>query len=361
MKKGSLIIFFLLMAFQSVIIAQDDYTEALDLYKYGKYNEALKILFETAESVDSKALTGMCLLRLISKEDLSVPRRNELFESYNRIYKEYRDCGASSVLESELKETMENTIIILQNSGVVMYHSEKLESAFNKMLTAYNLDNLLDNQDTTLMYTLAQLSVKRNDASNMVKFSEMCLERGMKKEDLYFNLISFYKDQKNDEKLLELLKRACVDFPDNEAFLIAEVNYYIKINEPFRAIERIEKMGSQLDSDLEFVFLMASLYENTGDFAKAVEIYQNILRRDRNNIQALYKLGSLNLEQGIINERIKDVSQEYFGEATFYLERAHKLEQKNREVLQSLCQLYSVTGEFEKYKVVKQQLDQLGN
>lgn len=103
----------------------------------------------------------------------------------------------------------------------------------------------------------------------------------------------FEKQAKKEEKKVEKKKEEPKD-PPNIAFA-KKLQIYLDKNQIKEAIELFQSLPKELEKDIDFKILLASLYISDKQFDQAIDVANNILQLDPENIDA-YELISLALE-----------------------------------------------------------------
>jgi len=101
------------------------------------------------------------------------------------------------------------------------------------------------------------------------------------------------------ESEAEQLSRQAVDLSQNlspqEKYLIAASHAGIMKDYP-KAIEAYENLARASPGDSDVQFALGSLYEETGAFQKAREHYAAVLKADPQSVEALWKMGGVEIE-----------------------------------------------------------------
>ena len=81
--------------------------------------------------------------------------------------------------------------------------------------------------------------------------------------------------------------------------------------------------------DLDALFQIGQTYEQSGDFQKAIENYEKVIKVDQNDVEVLYLIGRNYSDLDNIDKAIE------------YLEKAMKIDSTYKEVLDLLQKLKS--------------------
>jgi eukaryotic-like serine/threonine-protein kinase len=97
----------------------------------------------------------------------------------------------------------------------------------------------------------------------------------------------------------EKFSRKAVDLSQNlplqEKYLIAAGHARIVKDYP-KAIESYENLARAAPGDLDVQFTLATLYEDTGAYQKARELYAKVLKADPRSVETLWKMGAVEIE-----------------------------------------------------------------
>ena len=141
------------------------------------------------------------------------------------------------------------------------------------------------------------------------------------------------EETKWQEKLTTHLDKSFKHNPKVLDLALVGATFHEAIGEYDKAISYIEKVRSEPDFGLSYVYYLASLYEKNGDYQASTKIVMNIIEEDPQNAQAWNFLGYSLLERGNDLEK-----------AFEYISKAVSLNPKDGYIRDSLGWYHYKTG-----------------
>ena len=196
------------------------------------------------------------------------------------------------------------------------------------------------------------------------------------------------------EKALKVLAEGREKYPESEALLIAEINYYMSNNKLDELVGKLEKAIELDPTNTSFYLALGSTYDNLTQrelkagnkeksdeyFDKAKEYYNATLKVDENNSSAVYSTGALyyNRAASMLTELIAmeekgdyskaamdkqtamrgDILKEFENALPFF-QKAEKLNPTDMNTLLALKEIYARKDDFEMSAVFKTRIEQL--
>ena len=218
---------------------------------------------------------------------------------------------------------------------------------------------------------------------------------------IYYFLLNILKRENNKDELLEMIKKARKDFPDDNNLIIEELNYYIESGEKDKAISNLEQAIESDKENYNLYYALGAIYDEVGSFDKSVnmydraltlvepkhieekELYKSSIGSDKEaelkltldkvhemHFNILYNYGALYFNYGV--KRIQDISnltdnkkygiekkkaEEVMVKALPYLEKALLFKPNDRNTLFSLKDLYARTDNKDAWNRVQDKLE----
>ncbi len=390
--------------------------EKMDLLKQSA--EKLDMAMEGADALDAKKATKVYKLRgdvyteLATQAVTRYQLDNEYkipdmkaaiksFDSYKMLY----DKATKKYAKRDAMEGMKIAVEGMRNMGSVAFQQADYANSYHNF---YNLstgfDYLKENGETSTVFptdkeyneNLLYAALTAN-AADMKAEARPIIERlyNEKFDDagVYENMYKIYAEE-DPEKALKVLAEGREKYPESEALLIAEINYYMSNNKLDELVGKLEKAIELDPSNTSFQLALGSTYDNLTQrelkagnqekadeyFEKARKYYSETLVIEPDNSTAVYSTGALyyNRAASMLTELIKmeekgdyskaamdkqtairaDIQKE-FENALPYFQKAEKLNPSDMNTLLALKEIYARKDDFEMSGVFKKRIEQL--
>lgn len=247
---------------------------------------------------------GCTLIKLIAPDDnLPVKQTENRYYNYIEAHLHLKKNNLDKAiyyLNKTIKLEPEN--LYLQRELALLYLLQK------DNLKALNIvKNIIDKNsrdiDSLIMYGRIKQSLKQIDDAKEAYEKVIALDPSQKK--IYFILGDSYMEEGNLGKALKIYKQLVNNYPEFYAgyFFIGKI--YAEQGKIVDAEKEFLK-ALDLETDLEEArFELIKLYKNLGEEQKAINIYNEVLRKNPNNIRATFGLGLLYYKNGMIKDSDK--------------------------------------------------------
>jgi tetratricopeptide (TPR) repeat protein len=302
------------------------------------------------------------------------------------VKNEYKKTPAETFRVTD--QYINNARIFLINIGVESYTSKKYTEAVELFELAIDMGKKQNEVDTLAIANAALASEYGKLTDKMEKYSLELIRLKSGGPRTYATLAVYYKEvMKDDDKALELLKKGRLEYPDDKALILEELNIYLKRDQLKEAIANLKIAAEKDPSNHVIVYFIGQTYDKMANppkdkpqptTAQALEYmketesaYKKALEIKPDYFDALYNLGAMYFNEAV---KINDAAQSIKDNAKYnaemkkvdakfemalpFLEKAHEVDSKDRSTLESLKQLYVRTGQTDKYKKIKDLLAQ---
>ena len=356
--------------------AQYYYLNATALYANGSANnddvsKALKSLglVQGDYAEESKVLKNSMIQSFVKKgneayesKDYSVSSKN--FENAYRVspqdtlYLYYAAVTATGVQEFDRALVLYEELEELNYTGIeTEYLAIDKETGEIEVFQSKNIRDISVKGGTHLKPTQRQTESKQGE---IVK-----------------NMALIYTNQGNNEKALAALSRARKANPDDLNLLITEANLYFKLGDKDKFKNLLQEATERDPENPELQFNLGVISQESGDFESAKKYYDRAIELDPNYTNAEINMAAMLLDQekGLIEEmnslgsspadnkrydELKLERAEIYKSAIPYLEAALKSDPSNLDAAKTLMNIYSATGDTDKFKAMKATVESLG-
>ena len=315
-------------------------------------------------------------------KELKLIAINEAYKSYMKSL----DLDTKKEYSADVKQRLGTVLSQIVNQGINFYNEKKYGDALGSFENALSINNYFKRVDTLVIYNAALAADKSSQLDKAVNYFQELIKLKYGQGKTYSYLASIYKNQKNENKAFEIVKEGRMAYPNDKGLIIEELNYYLAQGKIQEAINNLNLAITGDSTNHILHFSLGTLYDNLAnpdkskpqltdavykDYMSKSELsYKKSLEIKTDYFDATYNLGALYFNQAVkINDKsnsIKDdklyqaevkKADEKFAVCLPYLEKALELQPTDKNTLLSLKQLYARTGQTEKYKKIKELLE----
>lgn len=258
------------------------------------------------------------------------------------------------------------------NSGAEAYQNEDYINA----LENFEIAAKLKAEDTTA-YLYAGIAAQQAElwdkaVANYYKLMDL----GYKQKDIYNSAIYVERAiNKDNDKALEVVRRARQAFPDDKDLMKEEINLLITTDQADEARKKLEDAIAAEPNNANLYYNLAFLYDQIKDSDKAIEYYQKAVDLEPDYFEANFNIAVVYYNQAAdlikkANEMdlktyqkngkaIEDEAREGFKKAMPYLEKASQIKPDDLTVLETLQTVYSQLKMNEKVVEVSKKIQAL--
>lgn len=218
---------------------------------------------------------------------------------------------------------------------------------------------------------LRNLSVKSKSHINPTeKLSES------KKPEIVKNIAIIYVNNGENEKAIAAMKEARAESPDDVNLILSEANVHYKMGNIEEFKKLLEKATQMDPTNPELQYNLGVISGESGELEASRKYYEKTIELDPKYINAYINLSALILgeEESIIEEMnglgtsradnkrydaLRAKRQDLYRKAVPYLTKAMEIDSENISAAKTLMNIYSILGETDKYKAMKEIADAL--
>ena len=331
-------------------------------------------------------------LWMLSKYD------KEIFEQVNTIgYQKMNEIAFGSFskcieldIKNQWNSDVKNKINLYRNisinSGVDFFQKSDFNQSFNSFKMAYQMFKVLNLTDTLAMINAALSAEKMKNSEEAYHYYKMCADVNYGKgAEMYQSMIRVLnsEENKNEEKILNVIAEGKTRFPKDYILNIEEFNYWYSKGDNEKAQQALENAIESDSTNKILHFNVGVTYDNISNkyhkeskhkeafnyMNKAINGYKKAIELDNEYVDAYYNLGALYYNQSIT---AKSVAGDYSGEkydsemkkaddmlrkAIPLLERVLSLSPSDKSTLRVLKSLYFNLDDMDNYTRIKKQLE----
>ncbi|TYA58890.1 tetratricopeptide repeat protein [Formosa maritima] len=197
-----------------------------------------------------------------------------------------------------------------------------------------------------------------------------------KQGEIIKNMALIYTSKGQNEKALAAMAKARQANPDDLNLLISEANLYFQLGNKAKFKELLQEATQKDPNNAELQFNLGVMSQESGDiesakkyYNKAIELdpsYTNaqinmaamILDQEKDLIEEMNSLGSSSADNKRYDE-LKLQRTEIYKSAIPYLEAVLKTDPNNIDAAKTLMNIYSATGNTDKFKAMKAKVESL--
>ncbi|MBX2929750.1 MAG: hypothetical protein KF852_18090 [Saprospiraceae bacterium] len=309
-----------------------------------------------------------------------------------------------AVKKPEMKDAlkgMQTTQGNLQNLGIFQYEDQDFKSAFRSFATALDLHDLLEKNNETSAFDTPEkyqdqlfftgLAGLGGGLGKEIKpYFLKLYEAKADKPAIYEALYTIQSEETSPEKAYKYIEEGRTRYPNEVSLLFADINHHLKINALDVLITKLETAISVEPDNVSLYTTMGSVYDNLyqneatagnkdkaeGYAAKAMEYFDQALKKDANNFDALYSIGALYYNKAAamtleLNKLADDYSKaglekykakqaeviSQFDLALPYFKRCEMNNPNDRNTLIALKEIFAKKDDIETSNIFKQRLE----
>jgi tetratricopeptide (TPR) repeat protein len=373
MKK----LIFVLILIASYGFAEAQKSKVVSAYNYAKpkYNQldkAMKAIDEakehpsTAQDAKTWFYRGTIYQQIFQDSTFSHLHPNPINEAIFSFMKslEYDEKGrykkdVINNLNTALSQALINGVNAIQNQK----YDIALEN-FDMLIKASKLETTLDlaevclrvyKQEGNRIYFLAGFAAQqKGDIELSNKYFKEAAEVGYEVSKVYLQIAANYKQLGDMEGYVNILKEGMSKTQDNKYIRLQLIDYYSSEKKLDEALVFMKEAVEKDPENVTLYFALGNVYSELDKEKEALEAYDKAIAIDPNNVDVLFNLGTLYFNNGaeLKNEanQLPYGDKKYdplmaealiaFEQASKYFEKAHKLEPKAKDILETLKKLY---------------------
>ena len=278
-------------------------------------------------------------------------------------------------LSKKIKEDYEQLDKCFERLGIEAYYVPDYAASF-KAFSSIDIINskpvMEGTVDTTLLFYAGMAAYRADMNKEAIEYFEKAASYNYPEPELYIYMKVKYLELGDTANGIKALEKGFRLYPSNQMVLRELINYYLIADMAEEAMEYLKLAQAEDPTNLSYISAEGSLYDKMGDQEKALETYQKCMDMDSTFFDAYYNTGVIyyneayQMYKDAENIRIAkdygdavDAADEVLAKSLPYMERAHEINPKDRQTMETLKTLYYRMQMNDKYEAIKAEIDAL--
>lgn len=224
----------------------------------------------------------------------------------------------------------------------------------------------------TILYNSFFASSKMKDNNKSKELLQQLIDINFNEPAIYIHMSNIYLEEDDTQAALEYLSLGREMFEEDQGLINTEINLYIQLGRTSELIGKLSEAINLDDQNDLLYFNRGTIYDQEGDIINAEKDYKASLEINPDAFGSNYNLGALYFNTGVetknkanntsnntLHKKLKKEADMSFAKALPYLEKAHKLDEKDKNTLLSLKQLYYLNGDYKSSEEMKTLIEEL--
>jgi tetratricopeptide (TPR) repeat protein len=259
------------------------------------------------------------------------------------------------------------------NGAVTKFQNEEFQGAVDMFLSAAQIVKGDTNSYKNAAYAAHNGQLFPQAVANYQK----SIDAGARSIDMYTNLMNILiVEIKDSEAALNVVREAKKVYPTDKSLSKSEINLLISLNKVEEAKENLINAIAEEPNNPGLYFALAAMYEELGDFDKALATYNKGIEADPNDFNCNFNKGVILLNRA--NDIIKEISnlgvtpadrkrekelqqpmKQKLNEALPQWLKLNELKPNDRQVLEMLSYIYNRLKNYDEAEKYMDLLDAL--
>ncbi len=307
-------------------------------------------------------------------EELEVLYDNPLHEAL-RSLEMAQKIDTIGKLSKKIKEDYTKLTLHFERLGIEEYYLPDF-AASHKSFSSIGIINekpvMEGIVDTTLLFYAGMAAYRAEMNNEAIEYFEKAAKYNYPEPELYIYLKIKYLEVGDTASGIRALERGFKLFPSNQMVLRELINYYLLSGMAEEAMEYLKLAQEEDPKNLSYISAEGSLYDKMGDQEKALTTYQKCIDMDTTFFDAYYNIGVIYYNRAY--QMYKDaesirIARDYgvavdaadvvLAKSLPYMEKAHQIDPKERQTIETLKTLYYRMQMNDKYEEMKAKLEAL--
>lgn len=305
-------------------------------------------------------------------------------EGYEALLKS-QELDTENTLNEDMNVYFGMAAEVIFNVAVAKYNEDAFAEAGHLFDKSYTISSSFGKIDTTALFNGA-LAYQKAEILDLAKISYgKLVSMNFDNPIVYYSYSNMLKTDGDTVLAIQVVDRGRAMFPDNFNLLLAETNLFLESKQTDKALDNLRVALTMDTTNYTIYHAVGAMFdvifndeeyeeeERLSAFDDSESSYLNAIRLNSEFFDAIYNLGALYFNKGVFYltkadalpygddgyDPLKEEGDNFLSKALPYLEKALTIKEIDYNTLFSLRQIYSRTGDTEKYKVVNQKLSEI--
>lgn len=257
------------------------------------------------------------------------------------------------------------------NLGAINYNNGNYDQAIKNYRKAYEAKNVIGKKDNEALLYAAQTAIVAKEYDKVIEICQILLDNKYEKPTVYQYLTIAYRNQNDDEKMLEYVTIGREKFPEDENLINEQINTYLKLKREAEIIDQLKNMAEKQTENPIYYLILGTIYGNTEstlyNIDTALMYYSEAIEISPDNENAYINVGSIYIDKAaaLYNaanelpiEKVKEYdkmiteARSYDEKALPFVEKAYELLPGDEAIKQALKTLYVRLKMMDKAKAI---------
>jgi tetratricopeptide (TPR) repeat protein len=292
----------------------------------------------------------------------------EAFASYQKAI----ELDAKKKVNKEIDLQLLELSSIAANKAILAFDAKNYDRALElfELILTIEANPMYNNKvDTAMVFNcgLASLNAKKYDKA--IDYFKKAATYKYGGGNTYSLIKNAYMSKGDTVNALATMKMAFEAYPNELTVIVDLINFYLLNNQAEQAMSYLNKAKQKEPNNVSFLFAEGTLREKMNQPDSAFEVYLKATKIDSNYFNAYYNIGVMfynkavkvfdaaSLEKDDAKyQELQKKGDEELKKALPYMEKAHKIDPKEKVAAETLKGLYYRLQMNEKLKALKQEM-----
>ncbi len=199
--------------------------------------------------------------------------------------------------------------------------------------------------DTTVMYYTAVTATMAGDNARAIKYYEECAKLGYdQKGDVQASLANCYKTEGDTVKAKDILSAGFTKYPLSQSILVGLINIYMETNEePSKLIDLLRTAQKNEPNNPSLYYAEGNVYVKLNDYPKAIEAYKKSSEIDPTYFWGAFSEGKTYYDQAVAIQEKANME----ADDSKYMELLKQLDESLESSIVPLEKAFTLTDDAE--------------
>lgn len=340
----------------------DKAQEAIDLAtEHEKTSSDPKTFYYRGQTYKMIAATQKAEYKKLTEDPLG-----EAVDAFERCLEVDTKGKYTDKVLKELGE-LENQLL---NYGANQYNAKEYEKALLAFQRTVDVATKLNFTDSLAVYYAGISAAELKRWETAAKYFQMSADIDYRGASTYSRLAKVYFAMDSTDQAVSTIQKGMMKYPEDKTLMVDMTNYFLDKDDMRGAEKMLKGILDKDPTNAVFRFYLGSIYDKGQRYDEAIREYTKAIENDSVYFDAFYNLGALHYNQGVehfnlannLNDNAKYQAEnkkavDRFKLAQPMLEKAHLLNETDKNTMISLMQIYARLKMTTKYDTMKAKLD----